>query len=620
MNPARDIDRICDEFEAAWLDGQVPKVEEFVAKIDEEHRPALLAALMPLDLTYRGKLGETIDSGATGPGKADSGFEVTLDSDEAGPELLASPTTRAGKRVKYFGEYELISEIARGGMGVVYKARQVKLNRIVALKMILSGEFAGSEAVQRFHSEAESAANLYHPGIVPIYEIGEHEGQHYFSMGFIDGPSLQGKLAAGPMPAKEAAKLCRKIAEAVAYAHSKNVIHRDLKPANVLIDGNGEPKVTDFGLAKKVEGDSGLTRTGAVMGTPSYMPPEQALGQTDKIGPSADVYSLGAILYCMLTGRPPFQAANVVDTLKQVVDNEPVTPRTLDSKIPGDLETICLKCLEKSPASRYASAQEFVDELNRFENGEPIKARRINRTARTVRWCKRNPVVTSFLALTSVLLIVSAILSMREYQQRKLAEEQTILADNAAKKAKDAESKERLARTDVETERDRAMLAEESALMAQKEAEKSLAHANYMIATTRWDQNRIGEAKRFLDSVPVEHRRLEWRLTKRKFEGNELTGYGHTAGVFGIDYRFDGGQIATASWDNTIRIWDAKTCTVVREIETPGLEGSRIGVRRSPLRFSPDGKRVSIAVSKAAYSKPLESSSTSRRSDTTRFN
>ncbi len=189
MNPSRDIDRICDEFEAAWQAGGVPKVEEFVARIDEEHRPALLAALMPLDLTYRGKLGETLDSGAAaGVAKADSGFEVTLDSDEDGPELLASPATRASKRVKYFGEYELLSEIARGGMGVVYKARQVKLNRIVTLKMILSGEFAGGEAVQRFHSEAESAANLDHPGIVPIYEIGEHEGQHYFSMGFIDGP------------------------------------------------------------------------------------------------------------------------------------------------------------------------------------------------------------------------------------------------------------------------------------------------------------------------------------------------------------------------------------------------------------------------------------------------
>ncbi len=431
MSTAREIDRICDEFEAAWQAGEVPKVEKFLERIDAEHRSALLEALMQLDLTYRGKLGETLDSGnAAGSGKADSGFEVTLDSDADTAGKAASSGPTPVKRVKYFGEYELLSEIARGGMGVVYKARQVKLNRIVALKMILSGEFAGSEAVQRFHSEAEAAANLDHPGIVPIYEIGEHAGQHYFSMGFIDGPSLQGKLNTGPMPAKDAARLCRKIAEAVAYAHSKNVIHRDLKPANVLIDGNGEPKVTDFGLAKKVEGDSGLTRTGAVMGTPSYMPPEQALGQTDKIGPLADVYSLGAILYCMITGRPPFQAANVVDTLKEVVDSEPVTPRTLDSKIPLDLETICLKCLEKNPAGRYASAQEFVDELQRFDKGEPIKARRISDGARVVRWCKRNPVPVGFFAASAGLLLVACAFLYREVTQRRRFQEQVeLLAD-----------------------------------------------------------------------------------------------------------------------------------------------------------------------------------------------
>ncbi len=426
MNPARDIDCICDEFEAAWQAGDVPRVEEFLAKIDEKHRPALLQALMPLDLTYRGKLGETINSGnAIDSEEAGSGLEVTLDSDADGPEHLASSATRAAKRVKYFGEYELLSEIARGGMGVVYKARQVKLNRIVALKMILSGEFAGSEAVQRFHSEAESAANLDHQGIVPIYEIGEHEGQHYFSMGFIDGPSLQGKLNAGPMPAKEAARLCRKIAEAVAYAHSKNVIHRDLKPANVLIDGNGEPKVTDFGLAKKVEGDSGLTRTGAVMGTPSYMPPEQALGQTDRIGPAADVYSLGAILYCMLTGRPPFQAANVVDTLKQVVDNEPITPRALDSKIPLDLETICLKCLEKSQPKRYASAEALVEDLTRYLDGRPIAARPVSQTEQAWRWCRRHPAIASAMLAVVALLMVSVGAGFWINAERRLANQKT---------------------------------------------------------------------------------------------------------------------------------------------------------------------------------------------------
>ncbi len=600
MTASRDIDRICDEFEAAWLAGQIPGVEDFLAKIDNEHRPALLAALMPLDLTYRDKLGDTVESGdlADSP-EHGSGFEVTVDSDTKGPKLSATSASGGKDRVKYFGEYELLSEIARGGMGVVYKARQVKLNRIVALKMILSGEFAGSEAVQRFHSEAEAAANLDHPGIVPIYEIGEHGGQHYFSMGFIDGPSLQDKLNAGPMPAKDAARLCRKIAEAVAYAHSKNVIHRDLKPANVLIDGNGEPKVTDFGLAKKVEGDSGLTRTGAVMGTPSYMPPEQALGQTDKIGPAADVYSLGAILYCMLTGRPPFQAANVVDTLKQVIDNEPVTPRTLDSKIPLDLETICLKCLEKNPATRYASAQEFVDELNRFEKGEPIKARRISHTARSVRWCKRNPVVAGFLALTTVLLFVLAGSLSSESKQRRqadqqafLAEQQTNLAERAAVKALDAEAKERTARTEVESQRDRLFRAEQTAVVARDEAikskdltEETLARSNYFLALARWDANRVDEALGFLERVPEKYRRFEWRLAKQQFIGGGVTCSGHTRGVRGIGISPDGLKIVSASDDNTIKIWDA-----ISGQELSSLNGHRNHVRA--VQFSPDGTRI----------------------------
>ena len=279
-----------------------------------------------------------------------------------------------GDTVRYFGDYELQREIARGGMGVVYKARQVKLNRPVALKMILAGNLAGEAEIQRFYLEAEAAANLDHPGIVPIFEVGQHEGQHYFSMGFVEGQSLAQRVAEGPLPPREAASLMVQIAAAVQYAHENDVIHRDLKPGNVLLDAKGHPKVTDFGLAKKLRSDSALTASGQIMGTPSYMPPEQAEARAD-IGPLADVYSLGAILFCLLTGRPPFQAANVMETLKQVLEQDPPAPRTLNAAIPLDLETIALKCLRKEPHRRYASARELAEDLNRFLADEPIRAR-----------------------------------------------------------------------------------------------------------------------------------------------------------------------------------------------------------------------------------------------------
>ncbi len=239
-------------------------------------------------------------------------------------------------------------------MGVVFLARQVSLNRPVALKMILAGQLANEIDVKRFYTEAEAAANLDHPGIVPIYEVGQHEGQHYFSMGFVEGQSLSQRLAEGPLPSGEAAALMVKVAEAIEYAHQRGVIHRDLKPGNILLDRNGNPRVTDFGLAKRLQADSGLTGSGQIMGTPSYMPPEQAGSHRGEVGPAADVYALGATLYALVTGRPPFQAATAMDTVLMVVSDEPVPPRRLNAGIPRDLETICLKCLQKEPGQRYA--------------------------------------------------------------------------------------------------------------------------------------------------------------------------------------------------------------------------------------------------------------------------
>ncbi|MFN5531435.1 MAG: protein kinase domain-containing protein, partial [Planctomycetaceae bacterium] len=305
---------------------------------------------------------------------------ISSDSDDGGvtilPERFTPQRFHDGlSTIRRFGDYELLNEVARGGMGVVYRARQVSLDRIVALKMILQGEFAGEEDVVRFKREAEAAAQLSHPGIVPIYQVGQCDGQHFFTMGFIEGQSLKERVQRGPLVPREAAELLRKLAEAIAYAHRRGVVHRDLKPANVLLDLQGEPRVTDFGLARKLEQNGELTRTGAVMGTPSYMPPEQAAGKSAGVGPEADIYSLGAVLYCLLTGRPPFQAANPLDTLLQVIEGEPLSPRLLNPAIDEDLNAICLKCLEKNPADRYASAEALQADLAHFLDHEPVSIR-----------------------------------------------------------------------------------------------------------------------------------------------------------------------------------------------------------------------------------------------------
>jgi serine/threonine protein kinase/WD40 repeat protein len=351
-----------------------------------------------------------------------------------GPTLVAAVAGagRDGKIVRYFGDYELVEEIARGGMGIVYRARQINLNRVVALKMILSGQLAHEADVKRFYAEAEAAARLDHPGIVPIFEIGEHEGQHYFSMAFIEGQSLAGKVAGGPIPPREAAELVSRVAEAVQYAHDKGIIHRDLKPANVLLDRTGQPRVTDFGLAKQLAGDSGLTGSGQVLGTPGYMPPEQAAGRVSQIGPQSDVYSLGAILYCLLTGRPPFQAASPMDTLMQVLEQEPVPVRQLNARVARDLETICLKCLEKDPRRRYVSAQELSEDLQRFLAGRPIRARPNTIFERAAKWVKRRPAAAGLLAsaivVPLILLLGSLWFTIRLREERNYAQGQETLA------------------------------------------------------------------------------------------------------------------------------------------------------------------------------------------------
>ena len=314
-----------------------------------------------------------------------------------------------GKLPREFGDFELIEEIGRGGMGVVFRARQRGLDRMVAVKMILSPHLASEEHVRRFHAEAQAAARLHHPSIVHIHEVGQFEGQHFFVMEFIDGMSLSERIAQGALTFEETARIMTRVARACAYLHREGVIHRDLKPSNILLDKEGNPYLTDFGLAKVRFGSSDLTTSGTIIGTPSYMSPEQASGHSVDVGPLSDVYSLGAILYEMLTGQAPFREETPLDTLMKVITGEPLLPRQIDKNIPRQLQLIAMKCMEKSPNSRYASADAFADDLHRYLIGEAIEVRPPSLYERVLRWMRREPALAARLAVMSVFLTVETI-------------------------------------------------------------------------------------------------------------------------------------------------------------------------------------------------------------------
>src|SRR5688572_9293814 len=331
-----------------------------------------------------------------------SGLETQEGSERAG-----SQPNPARPQIRYFGNYELLEEVASGGMGIVYKARQMSLNRIVAVKLLLFGRFSHPEFVQRFRVEAAAAAALQHPNIVAIHEVGEHDGQPYFSMDYVEGTNLADLVREHALPPKRAAVHLKQIAEAIHFAHQKGVLHRDLKPSNVLLDQFDQPRITDFGLAKQLHEGSDLTITGQVLGSPGYMPPEQAMGKRAAMGPASDVYSMGAILFHLLTGRPPFVSESVTETLQQVLGAEPVSPRLLNPSVPRDLETLCLKCLEKDPIRRYTTALELSQELDRFLRDEPIRARPAGPAHRAWRWARRNPAIAGL--GVAVLLMLAAV-------------------------------------------------------------------------------------------------------------------------------------------------------------------------------------------------------------------
>src|SRR5881396_576366 len=328
---------------------------------------------------------------------------------------------RIARMLKDFGDYEVLEEIGHGGQGVVYRARQKSLNRIVALKVIGLAHWATEAHVKRFRLEAEAAASLNHPCIVPIYEVGERDGACYFSMGLVEGGQLDAVAKREPMPIRHAAELIAKLARTVHYAHEHGILHRDIKPGNILLDAKGEPHLTDFGLARLVETESTVTRTMEVLGTPSYMAPEQAVGNNNKLTSATDVYGVGAVLYQLLTGHPPFAGGTTYETIKLLLETEPRQPRLWNAKVDRDLSTICLKCLEKDPKRRYSSAFALAEDLERWLKHEPILARRAGILSRSKKWIRRNPTST-LLAASLVALAAAAgwIVSKSDFTQHPL--------------------------------------------------------------------------------------------------------------------------------------------------------------------------------------------------------
>jgi WD40 repeat protein/serine/threonine protein kinase/tetratricopeptide (TPR) repeat protein len=530
--------------------------------------------------------------------------------------------------------YEILGELGRGGMGVVYSARQVSLNRLVALKMILAGGHAGREHLARFRMEAETVARLQHPHIVQIHEVGQHEGRPYLALELVEGESLDRTLRGTPQPPRPAAKLVETLAQAVHVAHQRGIVHRDLKPGNILLVSGGmvsgewsararsgdpapadgirqhspltthhspltklplTPKITDFGLAKQLDSDAAQTRTGAILGTPSYMAPEQAQGKAKAVGPAADVYALGAILYELLTGRPPFKAATVLDTLEQVRSQEPVAPGRLQPRLPRDLETICLKCLEKDPHKRYATAQALAVDLKHFLADEPIAARPVSRAERLRRWCRRNPVVASLSAVLLALLLVGAVAAslavVRIAAARDDADQKAAEAVEARRLAEDTAGREKVARGESEIAK---KLAERKALESREQLVRSYVGNGVRLLD---DGDLLGSLPWFAEALRNDqgnHQREEvhrMRLSAvlRRCPRLVLVA-SHQESVMHVEFSPDSRRVLTVSKDQTAQVWDLATGRSL-------LPPTELGKHVQQAAFSPDG-RLLLAVSR----------------------
>ena len=487
--------------------------------------------------------------------------------------------------------YEILEELGRGAMGVVYKARQLALNRTVALKMILSGEHATPRDLVRFLAEAEAVAAIAHPNVVQVFEVGNHIGRPFMALEYCDGGTLTQFLKTrGKLPPLEAAAIVEQIARGVAAAHDQGIVHRDLKPGNVLLTESGRLKVTDFGLAKRDSGHD-LTHSDAVLGTPSYMAPEQAKGESKFAGPAVDVWALGVMLYECATGQRPFRAEDHWGLLQAVLTTEPPRPRKLDPAIPKDLEAICLRCLEKEPHERYASAAKMADDLRHFINGEPVSVSSAGASTRAIKWAKRNPSRATAYALTASVLILAAFgVSLAVLLgQAVTSRDQLGLEKTATEKARAAEQKAR----------ETAEAAQKTALTAQKETEEArialalekekLERVEYgrtmQVAHQEWRDSNVAATLALLNSTRKDLRGWEWHYVHRICHVDLFTFKGHTNLVNSASFSADGSRVLTGSEDKLAKVWDSKTGAEVLTLR--GHTGSV-----NSASFSPDGSQV----------------------------
>jgi WD40 repeat protein len=540
----------------------------------------------------------------------------TAPAESATPPLTVVPGGGSTeRRVLRLAGYEILGELGRGGMGVVYRARHLKLGHEVALKMILSGGHAGEQELARFQLEAAAVAKLHHPNIVPIQEFGDHEGNPFFSLEFVDGGSLAARLKQGPLPCREAATLVEKLAQAMQHAHEHGIVHRDLKPANVLLTKEGEPKVTDFGLAKQLGADDGLSQTGSVLGTPAYMAPEQAEGRVRDVGAATDVYALGMILYECLTGQVAFKGMTLHETLEMVSRREPTPLRRLTVSVPRDLETVCLRCLEKDPKKRYQTAADLSDDLGRFLRGEPVAARPVGRLERGWRWCRRNPAVASLMTAVAATLLLGtgvatyfAVVANRNATEAgrnaETARQESERADGEATEARSQQAEaERQRQTaeqrgaEAERQRQTAEQRGAEAVRLQQETAKLLQRTKNVFLTSQLlraaavsDRN-PEEARRLLldqTACPPDVRDFTWHLLRERTERLRAGLFGHRNAVVWVVFSPDGKTLASASKDRTIKLWD-----VAGEREIATLEGHTDWV--NAVCFNRDGTLLASA-------------------------